>query len=328
MNGVLGGTKGFTNEELKANLIKRFKEMGESVGIAFIKGLRGNIDELLKAGTIVTSDSADLLKADTNKKMSDVFEGVRTSFKDFNKLFANDQPLILEMDDKIVIDYDLVDAVRTSLQGQDAELAKFNEGFTNLEKVVNEQNRYLEAITINHNTEMLNIYVDFADKFIKSFQDRNRYEIREQSLTINQLDRDFVKHNEKTLELLKDEAKKREKNGKKITKDEIAQNKLRMTIVLGMLKDRQNEEMNLERKKNDDAFAEMQKQTDAILKNGDALTEEQKKIKLKSIQLVREELKLKMLLLEDKQSKEYNAIKEQYEKISGITKEGEPDPND
>lgn len=314
-----GGTKGYDEGDKMKALTTRVETMSKDVASAFFEGLQRSIDELFEAGTILISEVTVDIKNKDNIKIDNIAKSLSDKFKDFNTLFEKEGGgKIFELTDgALQINQDVVDKITATLT--DEQRATFNIGLEQLKKAILAGNKEIEAININQQTDLLNIYLDFTDKYIKAYKERNRFEIREQKHLTERLKYEEEVHIENILDVIKKEADERKKKGKKISDDEKFQLELRKSIAIGMVKDRQQEEFKLYEMQERRSLEAAQKQLDAMLHSGEAMTEEQIEQQKKSVALLQAELDLKLAMMNKADAAEIAALKKKFDELSGIT---------
>ena len=320
----LGGTKGDAKPVVEENLKKRFEQAGKDIADAFFKGMNSASDEMIKAGTWLGMFQVYKAIEDNQKKITDKGAEMMKTVEDFNTLFAKEYGDILSFDlteNKIKINQFVVDATLAKLTGD--ELEKFKTMLYTVQMTVAFNNREIEAMMINHNTEMQNMMLDFTDTYVKAYQVRNRYIIKEQEHFIDELDfhnQDFL---EQSLNTIKEEEKERKRLGKRITKNELEVIKMRQTESLMLLRNKHTEELKLEEKVGKEAIvlaiknAQTQKEVIEFNKN---LTDEQKKEQIKAIDdattLIIKQYDLRLVKIKKRQEDEFESQSKQFEQES------------
>lgn len=319
---TLGGTKGDAKPVVEKNLTERFANAGKDIADAFFKGMNSASDEMIKAGTWLGMFQVYKAIEDNQKKITDKGDEMMKTVADFNTLFAKEYGDILTFDataNRIKLNQSVIDATMSKLTGD--ELEKFKTMLYNVQMTVAFNNREIEAMMINHNTEMQNMMLDFTDVYVKAYQTRNRYVITEQQHLIDELDyhnQDFL---EQQLKTIKKEEDERKKSGKRITKNELEVIKMRRDESLRLLKNKHTEELKLEeivgRKAIESAIKQGETQKEVIEFNKE-ITQEEKDRQIKAIddatKLIIKQYDLRLVKLKDNQIKESEQQAAQFDK--------------
>lgn len=319
---TLGGTKDDPQKEVEKNVAQRFEQAGKDIADAFFKGMNSASDEMIKAGTWLGMFQVYKAIEDNQKKITDKGVEMMKTVEDFNTLFAKEYGNILTFDlteNKIKLDQSVIDTTMSKLTGD--ELEKFKTMLYNVQMTVAFNNREIEAMMINHNTEMQNIMLDFTDVYVKAYQTRNRYIITEQQHLIDELDyhnQDFL---EQQLKTIKKEEDERKKSGKRITKNELEVIKMRRDESLRLLKNKHTEELKLEetvgRKAIESAIKQGETQKEVIEFNKE-LPQEEKDRQIKAIddatKLIIKQYDLRLVKLKDNQQEESEQQAAQFDK--------------
>jgi hypothetical protein len=177
-----------------------------------------------------------------------------------------------------------------------------------LRRLVDFNNRESQAILINHNTEMLNIVLDFTDTYVNAYKERNRFLIREMEQTNKELE--FIDENyfKSTINTLKEESTERKKLGKKMSDEEKTQIERTKIISLDLLKEKLDSEYKLQEEMELKSFELAQKN----INDNDELNAEQKE---KSIKLLQAEKDLRLAIIKKASEEEIKARQKAYDDL-------------
>jgi hypothetical protein len=232
-------------EEAATEIQKRFKDAGIKASEAFYSALSQTDDKLIKSGLKTFEDQIEFLIAKRNEETANALQFALDSAKDFNKLFETGLGKVVTsvVDEQIVINEEVVKEMMNSLQGTD--LTAFEDVLAVQRRMIELNNRKIKAVNVLFRIDEKNQNLDFADDYLKAAEDRNRAEIRDKQLTVDELTYYDELYLDDALELLDGQAEVRKKTNKKMTKEEISELQTLKENSVSQLKQKHSAELNL-----------------------------------------------------------------------------------
>lgn len=224
---------------------ERFKEAGIAASEAFYAALNYTDEKLAQAGLKTMQDQIEKLIANRNIDVSDLLGDAMKSVEDFNKLFEQQfgKTVASIQDETLVLDEDLIAQQRALLTGDD--LTAFENILASVRRSFDVHNRQVQATNELFRIDELNAISDYNDEWIKYYEERNRLEIREQKLTIDELSFANKDYFNDAIALLEKYRKDRVKAGKKLSNEDIDVIRRNKEASLSLLEQQQREELEL-----------------------------------------------------------------------------------